>query len=828
MDVNGTHFHLLYGRADWGACLALDAEVEPVPSLAELWALIDEAEQPPLQWNAGGGYLHLKREAPIFYNAAETERLQPDMRRGAGRDQYGHWYWIDEQESGIRFLANGERASVSFWSWADQPVDCPPAVPPGDFADAVPPTPQRLRLRGLAVTTRHYLVVGNLSQHGLLIFDLHRGGPPVLLQWPDEVPFAPWDMAPTPEGGVLILDRDNARYWALDEHFRLFAETEFVPALFQPAADEARPNLARYNAQPLGYPLEFADPLSIESGPDGHALVLFTTPGQPSIIGEYDAGERVASYLLDDVLDVADGGPADGDDSDEIAIGAHDFAYIACCVGERDDCPPCLDITAAQGGEPRQLHLLYVARGDGNQVIAFVMDRSVLESEAAEEGEHLPLQTQPDYLPLRRWQAKALVAAAGSIWYDFAGRWVPLQIFVDCRYARQGALATPLPTSFEDEQPHGQQFDSGIIGCTWHRVLLDADIPPGTAIFVRARAADDLALLSGTSWQAQPMPYLRSGGSEIPFYTTPLADEGSRQGTWELLLQGVQGRYIQLELTLQGSGRSTPRLYALRVWFPRFSYLDHYLPAIYREDPVPASFLERWLANYEGLYTNLEDKIEHMPRLLDPRTAPAETLGWLAGWFGVALDPLWTEERRRFFLRHAYELYSRRGTVPGIEIGLRLYLDDEVGEWLFDPACWGTSNVRIVERFLTRNTNPRVYGDTAPTTTTAADEPAASAHRFVVLLPHGLTPEEYEMAQRIIDLEKPAHTAFELTRYWNMFRVGEARLGQDTQLGEASLIGPLQLGADALADAYLQAPYPFNVRNRLISDRDRLGDAPGL
>jgi phage tail-like protein len=812
MDVNGTSFHLLYGRADWGACLALDDATGR--TLAERWALIVAEEQPPLEWNAAGGYLHLARQAPLFYSASETERLPPEARRGAARDEYGHWYWIDEQEGGIRFLASGERASVAFWSWADQPVDCPPAQPPGDFANAVPPTPRRLRLRGLAVTTRHYLVVGNLTEHGLLIFDLHRGGPPMLVQWPDDVPFAPWDMAATPDGGVLILDRDNQRYWALDEHFRLFADTEFVPALFQPASEEARPNLARYTAQPLGYPLATDDPVSIESGPEGHALVLFTTPGQPSSIGEYRDGELLASYSLEDVLVAAGAEPGAGD---LISISAHDFAYTACCVGERDGCDPCLEVTAAQGGEPRQLHLLYVARGDGNQVIAFEMNRDTMQ-----------LDVQKDYLPLRRWQGKALVAVGGKIWYDFAGRWVPLQIFVDCRYARRGALATPPPQAFAaDEQPHGQQFDSGIVGCTWHRVLLDADIPPGTAIYVRTRATDDLDLLTVTPWQAQPAPYLRSGDSEIPFYAPPLDEEGSRQGTWELLLQGVQGRYVQLELTLEGSERSTPRLAALRVWYPRFSYLDHYLPVIYREDPVPASFLERWLANYEGLYTNLEDKIEHLPRLLDPRTAPAEALDWLAGWFGLALDPLWTEERRRFFIRHAYELYSRRGTVPGVEIGLRLYLDDEVGPWLFDPACWGRSNVRIVERFLTRNVDPRVYGATADAAA-SGNEPAASAHRFVVLLPHGLAPEQQEMARRIIELEKPAHTAFELTRYWDMFRVGEARLGLDTQLGSTSLIGPLWLGDSALADAYLQAPYPFNVRDRLISDRDRLGDMPGL
>ncbi|MEZ4768508.1 MAG: hypothetical protein R2844_08790 [Caldilineales bacterium] len=61
------------------------------------------------------------------------------------------------------------------------------------------------------------------------------------------------------------------------------------------------------------------------------------------------------------------------------------------------------------------------------------------------------------------------------------------------------------------------------------------------------------------SWLAQPTLYLRSNGCELP-YQDPWKDlqtKPPRTGTWELLFQGVQGRYLQLELTLTGSGRHT-------------------------------------------------------------------------------------------------------------------------------------------------------------------------------------------------------------------------------------------------------------------------------
>ena len=190
---------------------------------------------------------------------------------------------------------------------------------------------------------------------------------------------------------------------------------------------------------------------------------------------------------------------------------------------------------------------------------------------------------------------------------------------------------------------------------------------------------------------------------------TPTLTE--RAGTWEILFQNVNGRYVQVQLTLLGTGRATPEIRSLRLWYPRFSYRDHYLPAIYGEEPVSAGLTERLLANFEGFYTTLEDRIVQLPSLLDPRTAPTEALDWLADWLGVVLHPLWEEERRRFFIRFAHRLYQIRGTLPGIIIALRIFLDETVDDSLFDPECLLRSNIRIVEHFLTRDVAGSVFGD---------------------------------------------------------------------------------------------------------------------
>jgi phage tail-like protein len=530
---------------------------------------------------------------------------------------------------------------------------------------------------------------------------------------------------------------------------------------------------------------------------------------------------------------------------EKFSVLGHDFAYFESSsrtlstgiVMQKPGCE-CKEVAA------QSQHVVYVADHAGKQAFALILDHT--------DPQHWTVTGQPDFLPMRRWHGRAVVAVNGQVYYDFVDRWVPLHVFTECHYAVRAVLTTStrfgrLPAmegpgnipagkvATQSKTIPGAPFDSNIPGCTWHRLFLDAQIPQGTEILIRARAADDPDLLLQTGWSQMPSLYLRSGGAELPYYepwadTQPLPE---RTGTWELLFQEIYGRYLQLELTIRGTGRSTPAIRALRAWYPRFSYLDNYMPAVYREDPVSSSFLERWLANFEGFYTNLEEKIEHVAELFDPRTTPAETLDWLAGWFWLALDPLWSTERQRFLIGHLDKLYRWRGTVPGIEIAIRLYVDDRLDESLFDFSSLRKSKVRIVERFSTRGAGGYAYA--TPTSTgvrpfipLTPEIVQDNAHRFNVLVPEDLNTEQVAMVERIVTREKPAHTEFEIRPYGSFFRVGEARLGLDTQLGESRRFASLLLGDASLAQSYLAASYPFDIADRVVLDRDHLGNLPAL
>lgn len=827
MDVNGTKFHLVYGEDDWASQYPADID----KTLAEAWR---DGDDVALEWDRREQGLQLAQQAPLFRRAREREQVPIDNRRGSAADTYENWYWINQTRDGIRFLAKNNRESQSFWHSSDAVALCEDELL-DEFTVCLPEPPPNIILQGLAVTEQHYLVVGNVTERGLLIFDLHRGSPPTLMQFPETVDFEPWDMVATDDGGLLILDRVHKTYWYLDKHLRLLATVTDEAADFQPEGQkETAPNRDNQVVTPEGYSIaETIDPISIAPGPDGHVLILDTPPAiegeeedEASSIHEYDGDTLVETYSLAEIIRAVDRNDPNGE-SILYSVRANDFAYNACAITA--PCANDFNNVQAELGHDK-IHMLYVVEERGNQAIAFQMMRETMR-----------LEPMPDYLPMRRWQEKAIVRAGEHIYYDFEDRWIRLQVFDDCHYAKLGTFVTP--TDFIDGIPE-QPFDSNIPNCTWHRLLLDAHIPVGTFVRIRARAADDYSLLEQTPWISQPQPYARVMAADLPYYdpqvnhrrhietqlqanqelcvTEEQVDNAQPESIklWEILFQGVQGRYLQLEITLEGTSRSTPTLFAMRVWYPRFSYSEQYLPAIYREDPAAAHFIERWLANFEGFYTTIEDMIEQVYFLFDPQTAHPDALDWLASWMGLVLDPLWSEKRRRFFISHLYRLYQMRGTPAGLEAAIRMYTDHEsdLSPELFDFKNRERSRVRVIEHFLTRNVD-------ADETLSETQRIAVAAHRFTVLLPHDLSDEEVLMAERIIDIEKPAHTDYALKRYWDVFRVGEARLGLDTELGDSRHFVPYQLGNTYIPDGYLAYQYPFDIEDRIVMGRDYLDDS---
>jgi phage tail-like protein len=812
VDAQGGRFHLLAGEADWRTC------PEPDASWPERTVLARHPDRAPSRfgWDPRAGSLRLAHRDAVTHRPRLVRPRTPDERRGADRDRYGTWYWISEDARAIVRLAPDARSPAPWWSVADFDRACA-TLGHGFSAVQQPASSLDATLAGLAITSGHVLVVGLLDAlGGLLIFDLHGGGTPTLLRWPDNQAVSPFDLAATAAGGVLVLDRSRRTWWRLDRTWRLLADvTDGPPASFQPVpgAGEGMRLLdgtvvSHGNRLPSLGPGAVVDPVAITEGPDRSVLVLDRPPAGPSAVALVGGPGTIARLTL--TVDAVD------PERPDLPAFIHDVVGQDLAWAGPDDIQPLAG------------PLLYVADASTSEAVAYRLEVVVPE-----------VVHQPDVLPLRRWGAKALVAVGGDVFYDTLGRWLPLEPYGVCSFEREATFRTP--ADFRTDPVPGQPFDSGRPGCVWHRLFLDADIPDGCAVAVAARAADDRELLERMPFVAQPRPYQRRGGSELPWHD-PWADvrrpASPRVGTWELLFQRVIGRYVQLEITVVGTGRTTPSLLALRAWFPRFSYVSAYLPEVYQEEDEPDRFLERLLANMEGLFTEREAQIDHTSILLDARTTPVEAIDWLAAWLGLSLEPAWDVDRRRFLLRNADRFYRLRGTVAGLRAILRLYLGCAVDDSVFDQQARRDDPARIVERFPTRRFTPAAIGDasggSSPGSTTpirALDDPAAVralAHRFRVLIAEDLSPERAAMVGRIVGAARPAHTSYEVRAYRDFFVVGEARVGVDTIMGASPEFVPMVLDSTSLATGYISAAHPFDIADRVVSDRDRLGDLPPL
>lgn len=696
MDANGTKFHLLLGEEDWSNCSLVDQERRtPLRVVFESPLQTCDERAGGVDWVRDRNELTLRPCLFRFIAPRNDRPPQLSDRRGAARDCNGNWYWIDKTRREIRINSSGTTTTSHFWTACDG-LECERTARFGEFQPKESRRPPiELQLSGLAVTEDHYLVVGALDPPGLLIFDLHTGGPPRQVIWPESVPFQPFDMAPRSGGGVWILDRENARMWALDRHFNVLeiGSPQIVSTReeFQPVDGTCtRETVSRRFPEPIwinvSSPIGARDPISIEALPDGSVLILDRNPDAAySVVYHYDEANLKGEISLED-----------------FNIVAHDFAFVSehetpkGKVGDR----------------------VYVVDSQGNQTFAFEI-----------VGERLGLDLSPEYYPMRLFGGKGLVAAGPDLYYDFGDGWIPLIEQRRPRFGVDATIETPI-----GEPRHA--FDSGEPDCVWHRLMLDACIPPDADVQVWSRAANDERQLEAAPWFQEPQPYLRGDGSELPFLpnsdalrTRPFPDalaeeQNGRQrrgriradgdGTWDLLFQRAHGRFLQLRIKLVGNGQATPRLRALRVYFPRFSYLERYLPALYREDSQSASFLDRFLANLEGFYTAIEDRIAAAQILFDIRSAPREVLEWLASWLGVALDPAWDEERKRLFIKHAMTFFQYRGTIPGVRMALRLALDESVDDTVFTDVaskCKQATGIRVVEKYLTRRTPGVVFGD---------------------------------------------------------------------------------------------------------------------
>jgi hypothetical protein len=228
-------------------------------------------------------------------------------------------------------------------------------------------------------------------------------------------------------------------------------------------------------------------------------------------------------------------------------------------------------------------------------------------------------------------------------------------------------------------------------------------------------------------------------------------------------------------------------------------------------DGLVTTLVAAWAA--EELDTG---EVLQFPALAPP--SPARAQDWMTfvrGWLAVTYTPVGSSsdaEAFRAFLRQRY----RR-------------LHDFTSAW----GLQGTGRPQSFDRVELPVTLP---ADGVPLHdwiqfVSAVLPIRRSAHRFNVLVPVRLEESDADREQRlgrvrrVVEADRPGHTAFAVKPYWAALRVGEARVGYETIVGQGSRYAQMVLGANRLGYAYLPGGAAWRVAGRHVVGRDRTGSA---
>jgi phage tail-like protein len=309
-------------------------------------------------------------------------------------------------------------------------------------------------------------------------------------------------------------------------------------------------------------------------------------------------------------------------------------------------------------------------------------------------------------------------------------------------------------------------IDSGLPRCRWHRVRIDADVPPGTSVLVAVSTSEEPTPAGCRPWRSE---------RDCPA-GPPNPDDWQDGGaaSADFLVDQPPGRYLYVRLRLSGDGTTTPVVHRIRLDFPRVTSASQ-LPAVYTQDPAAADFTERFLSLFDAAFEDADRAVERYPALLDPAGVPDEVLPWLGGLLGLSFDPGWDATIRRDLVAAAPALYRARGTPAALRQVIRIVFGVDVAiselaadrswaalgraSWLGSTRLFSLSRARFRVGGSALSSAPvRSFGN-------PDDDPlTAQANRIRVMVPPapGRGGPDPAALRQLVTTQAPAHTVAEV------------------------------------------------------------------
>lgn len=320
-------------------------------------------------------------------------------------------------------------------------------------------------------------------------------------------------------------------------------------------------------------------------------------------------------------------------------------------------------------------------------------------------------------------------------------------------------------------------FFSPLLDCleqemVWHRGLIESKSLGDASILFSFYASDSSYVtdLKGKVWQLSE--YLSNAEVPVrekeqvlrPFLVRKV------QNPEDLLLHDVKGRYLWFEIQLFGQGEHSPAVQRIQLSFPKRSWIQ-YLPEIYQNSDT--DFLDRYLGIFQSLYDDLDRSIRNISSYLEIETTEKAFLDWLAVWLGIEGGYLWEEEKLRYLLRHAMELYSIKGTVESLKQIVELATGERpyvVEQYQIQPFRKDVAQMRLLGH---------LYGEDQNVVTVCLPPHVTSSNRM------------YQTLLKLIETVKPVEMEINLVLLKPyLFLDGYSYMGINSILGQYQ---PMQL-----------------------------------
>lgn len=423
------------------------------------------------------------------------------------------------------------------------------------------------------------------------------------------------------------------------------------------------------------------------------------------------------------------------------------------------------------------------------------------------------------------------VEKIGGIGFDARGG---VYLATDLGLARFNLGHTPVG---QDGVYYSRTLDNGLTEGPWHRIALRGQLPDKTSVEIYYFVSDDEALRKAYDRALSEVGSVEERVASIEMLMQPRwkgpeifkGDPATLEAAPDMLLLENKGRYLWFKLRLLtfDSGEH-PVIKSARIYYQRISYL-RYLPPAYREDLVSAAFLERFLSLFETLFHGIEQEIDQLYRYFDPRLTPPEFLPWLASWINLSVDEDLPADRLRLLIQRAPVLYGSKGTPSALQEFLEIYTGKKVvlSEHSRDlrPLVLGSQHFRLGQGSILLGSGYKGLrvGDTSVVgfatlrtklrgTVREPDEPFLPVlRRFTISIDmeSGEFNRRAATLQRIINDQKPAHTACTIELIPTQGTVGGAVLGVNATVDGPQ---PYQVGITPLGAGITLATGSQNLR----------------